>query len=328
MILILTEVGSRVGIRNNIIEVKKDDLVTKIPKNIVESVSIFGKIEISSKFIEHCLMENIPVMFFSYTGKYYGRLSSQSGQNLDYLNAQIKAINNEEYRRDFASNILRAKINNQVVVLRRYNKYKILDSNINFMKNMEKKINNKLDINTIIGYEGASAREYFNGISKILPKDFKFKGRNKRPPKDPFNSMISLGYTILLHEMIGELEAVGLSAYGGIIHGNSRHYPSLASDLIEEYRPIIVDSLVISLLKNKKVFIDEFNITDNGVFLSNELLKMYLQEVQKKMMSKHKYLSYLENKVTYRESIYHQCKRLRRSIVELDPNIYERIRIR
>lgn len=328
MILILTDPGTRVGIANHMIEINTGDLIRKLPLHVLESVSVFGSIQLSARFIQHCLIREIPIMYFSYTGQYFGRISSQSGQDLEYLQAQLTMINNMEFRQNLAAAILEAKINNQMIVLKRSNVNHLLDRDISFLSKIRKKINAQLSINEQIGHEGIAARVYFAAVSKILPKEFKFANRSKRPPRDPFNSMISLGYTILLHEMIGQIEGVGLSAYGGLVHGNSRKYPSLASDMIEEYRPTLVDSMVISLLKSRTVSREDFDISAEGVFLSKELLRKYLDQLHKKMMTKHKYLPYMEKEVSYRETIYHQAKRMRSAIWQQDAAIYEPIRIR
>ena len=148
------------------------------------------------------------------------------------------------------------------------------------------------------------------------------------PPLDPFNSMISLGYTILFHEIIGHIESVGLTAYGGIIHGHRRNHPSLASDLIEELRAPIVDSLVISMMQNKKTLIDDFDITENGVFLKKAFLKKYLKELQIKLQTANKYLSYIGNNISYRKGIYYQCRQLVKAIENKDATLYQPLRLR
>ncbi|MDO5718871.1 MAG: CRISPR-associated endonuclease Cas1, partial [Tissierellia bacterium] len=177
-------------------------------------------------------------------------------------------------------------------------------------------------------YEGIVSKNYYSALGKIMPKDFKFNKRTRRPPRDPFNSMISLGYTILLHEIIGQIESVGLSAYGGFVHGHTRKHPSLASDLIEEFRQIIVDSLVISMVLNGRVSINDFEITADGVFLNKDFLKLFLAELQNKMEIKQNYLSYLDNPVSYRKAIYHQSIKFSKAIENSDPFLYNPLRIR
>lgn len=126
------------------------------------------------------------------------------------------------------------------------------------MKILKDKISENLTLKEIMGYEGNAAREYFCGLSKIIKPEFSFKGRNRMPPKDPFNSLISLGYTLLLHEAYGEIENKGLSPYCGYLHSDHERHPTLASDLMEEWRAVIVDSVVLSLIQGNEISPDDF----------------------------------------------------------------------
>lgn len=109
-----------------------------------------------------------------------------------------------------------------------------------------------------MGYEVNAAREYFKALSSLIKKEFYFHGRSKRPPKDPFNSKISLEYTILMYEIVGELENKGISPYIGFMHSDIERHPTLASDLLEEWRSVIVDAIVMSLIQGNEIGIELF----------------------------------------------------------------------
>ena len=102
-----------------------------------------------------------------------------------------------------------------------------------------------------MGYEGAAARIYFSTLGKLIDSEFIFSGRNKRPPLDPFNSMISLGYSIILNEIYGKLEGKGLNPYFGILHKDREKHPTLASDMMEEWRAVLIDTLVMGMLNGQ-----------------------------------------------------------------------------
>lgn len=109
-----------------------------------------------------------------------------------------------------------------------------------------------------MGYEGLAARVYFSALDMLIDKDFHFTGRSKRPPKDPFNSMISLGYSILLNEIYGKLQAKGLNPYFGFIHSDREKHPTLASDMMEEWRAVIVDTTVMSMINGHEIHQNQF----------------------------------------------------------------------
>lgn len=325
----IIEQGSKVSIDKGKVIIELRDKKRSIPKETIDNVTIFGNVQLTTHFIRHCLTRNIPISYFSLSGKYFGRTSTIYGQDILKLKKQIELFDNPDFLGVFSYIIIEAKINNQLTVLRRYKHYNLeIINEIDSIIRLKNKLIQAKDIKVLLGYEGMVARHYFRALSMIMPEEFKFEGRSRRPPRDPFNSMISLGYTILLHEIIGQLENVGLSPYGGYIHGHSRKHPSLASDLIEEYRAIIVDSLVVSMILNGEVLVDDFNINSKGVFLKEDLLKKFLAKLQKKLFTKQKYLSYIDKPMTYRKTIYHQCKRLSKAIMKEDPLIYEPTRIR
>lgn len=329
MILLITEQGAKVSIDAGKVIIKTSTLERLIPKEIIENVSIFGNVELTTSFIRHCLTRDIPISYFSMRGKYFGRTISTSNDNITRLKKQIQIIEDQEFRRNFACITIDAKINNQLTLLRRLNRNgRSIKEKIEEIVRLRAKIKEADTVEKIMGYEVIISRIYYKSISEIFPEEFKFEKRTRRPPRDPFNSMISLGYTILFHEIIGHIESVGLTAYGGIVHGHRRNHPSLASDLIEEFRIPIVDVTVVDLILRGKVKKEDFEITQEGVFLNQKILKTYLEEIQKKLSTTQKYLNYLKEEVTYRRAIYNQAKKLVNAIEQEDAYIYEPLKIR
>lgn len=329
MVIMITEQGSKVSLENGKVVIETNKIKRSIPKEQMDNVTIFGNVKLSTQFVKHCLTRDVPISYFSLTGKYFGRTSTTYSQDILKIKKQIELFENVDFLNNFTFLIVEAKTNNQLTLLRRYRSYNPdINKEINNILTLKNKIPHLSSKEEMLGYEGSIARHYFKALSKIMPSEFKFAGRTRRPPKDPFNSMISLGYTILLHEIIGQIENVGLSPYGGFIHGHSRKHPSLASDLIEEYRAILIDSLVVSMILNEETRIEDFNIVEEGVFLKEKFLKKFLGKLQQKLLTKQKYLSYIEKPMSYRKAIYHQCKKLSMAITEEDSSIYEPIRIR
>ncbi len=328
--LYISEQGSVLSVDGGYFVVKyKDDVSYRLPKETLESAVLFGNISVTTPCVRELLKKGIPVNYFSEKGSYYGRLSSTQHKNIKRLKKQIYSSDSEQFCLMFAKKIISAKISNQTVVLRRYaaNDHIVLDD----IKNMgyyKEKAQNALSVEELIGYEGAAAKHYFFGLSKIVNKDFAFKNRNRMPPKDPFNSMLSLGYTLLMYEIYGEIENKGLTPYGGFLHKDHERHPTLASDLMEEWRAVIVDSVVMSLVQGNEMKATQFTSDDKtgGVFLTKDAMKTFLQKYELKMRTENRYIDNMS--MSFRKGIRHQVNTLTNAIENGDPEMYTPIIIR
>ncbi|MBQ7266232.1 MAG: CRISPR-associated endonuclease Cas1 [Firmicutes bacterium] len=326
----VTEQGAALSVDGGYMVVKyKDGMEHKIPKETVESVAVFGNISITTPCSRYLLEKRIPVSFFSERGAYFGKLVSTRATNIFRLKKQIYASEDEEFSFAMAKKIIKAKINNQIVVLRRYTeKRRDLDHFFIRMKATLGSVEEASSYNELIGYEGKAAKDYFSVLSQIINDDFKFKGRTRMPPKDPFNSMISLGYTLLMYEIYGEIENKGLTPYCGFLHKDHERHPTLASDLMEEWRAVIVDSVVLSLIQGKEIKIDEFtkDIDSGGVFLQKEAMKKFVTKYEKRLRTENKYLNGIA--MSYRKCLWYQANAFTNAVENRDVDLYEPVRIR
>ena len=171
---------------------------------------------------------------------------------------------------------------------------------------------------------------YFKRLSKLVEPEFSFNGRSRRPPKDEFNAMISLGYSILMNEMYGKVENKGLNPYFGFIHRDKEHHPTLVSDLIEEWRAVIVDSVVMSLINGHEISLEHFygDMEEPGCFLTKEGMKIFINKLEKKERTDTKYLSYVNYAVSFRRAIELQIVELVKALEMEDATLYKPIRIR
>lgn len=304
------------------------DCVRTIPKEILESIIVFGNISITTPCIQECLKRGIPISYFSTKGSYFGRLESTSHRSPFRLKKQVKLSSNSEFTLNWSREIIGAKIHNQKVILQRYKgqNEKVIKAiyNIQKLESSIKKV--KLD-SELIGFEGLVARIYFEALSELVTDNFKFKGRSRRPPRDPFNSMLSLGYTLLMYEIVGEIENKKMSPYIGFLHKDAENHPTLASDLMEEWRSIIVDSVVLSLIRGNEVKKEGFQINGKGVFLDKDTLRVFLRKFENKIKTLHKYID-SENQMSFRQAIGHQIRSFVRVIEHEDINLYRSVRIR
>ena len=197
------------------------------------------------------------------------------------------------------------------------------------MKSALRKVNYVKSIEELMGYEGSAAKYYFKGLSICIDDAFNFEGRSKRPPRDAFNSMLSLGYSILMNELYGEIEIKGLNAYFGFLHRDAEKHPTLASDMMEEWRAVLIDSTVMSMINGHEVHIDEFYSDDGeGIYISKQALNKFIKKLENKFQICQKYLDYIDYPVSFRSAISFQMSSLVDAIIHEDVSMYSPIMIR
>lgn len=331
--LYVCEQGASIGAKDNRFQVHyKEGLIKSIPVETMEVIEVFGKVQITTQCLEECLKRGINILFYSTNGAYYGRLISTSHVNVQRQRIQASIANNEEFKLQFSKRIIEAKIRNQSVVLRRYARHSQQDIQraIVEMNNMYKKVSSAVSIEQIMGYEGTAAKIYFRVLGELIDSEFAFKGRTRRPPTDPFNSMISLGYSVILNELYGKIEGKGLNPYFGVMHKDREKHPTLASDLMEEWRAVLIDSTAMSMLNGHELTKDNFysDIDQPGVFLDKDGFRRYIKKLEVKFRAENKYLTYIDYSVSFRRAIDLQINQFVRAIETENPDEYHPIVIR
>ena len=333
--LYLTEEGSYLTLKDNRIVIKKTDEVLKeISLEKVDNIVLIGNIAITSPLSVELLEREIPVSWLSSTGKFFGRLEPTTRVNIFRQREQFRCSDNIDFSLDLAKTFISAKVKNCRVVLRRYNRnfcYEDIQENTEELKKYVMKIDEAETIEQLLGYEGNSAKLYFQSLGKLVKESFKFEKRTRRPPKDKFNCLLSLGYTLLLYEIYTAIVNKGLHPYCSFLHKIRNGHPALASDLIEEWRPTIVDSLVMNLIQSRIITEDHFLPQDEstgGVFLTKEGLRIFIRKFEERLKQHNSYLTYVEYPLSFRESLQFQVGSLVKSIEECDSSIYRAVLIR
>ncbi len=278
---------------NRIIVSYPDGLKHSFPIETIESITIMGAVQLTTQCMETCLTKGIPVAFFSKGGKYFGQLHSTGHINAGRQRKQSE-LYGEPFAINFARSIIYAKIKNQQIVFKRYIRTEDAVTNDCYlqMANCRKKLESCRDLKSLLGYEGQSAKAYFKGLSHVIDPEFTFTGRSRRPPRDEFNSLISLGYTILMNQICAAIEAKGLNPFFGFMHQDHENHPTLASDLLEEWRAVLVDSTVMSLINGHEIHKEDFDLDleTGGYYLKKNGLKIFLGKLNNKLQTKVKYL--------------------------------------
>lgn len=331
-LLYVNENGAVIKKNGNRIEaVYKNGDTRSVPIETLESITILGSVQLTSQCMETCMTRGIPVAFFSKGGKYFGRLQSTSHINAERQRKQSK-LYEAPFSLELAKILITAKLKNQMVVLRRYIKKESPDLSecIRMLSNCREKASLADNIDSLMGYEGTGARSYFKGLSQVIEPDFRFNGRSRRPPLDEFNSLISLGYTILMNEIYSAVEQKGLNPYFGFLHRDHENHPTLVSDLLEEWRAVLIDATVMSLINGHEIHKDdfEFDSENPGCFITKNGLKIFLNKLNSKLQSKMKYLPYVDYPVSFQQGILLQANALVHAIENQNADLYHPVEIR
>lgn len=331
--LYITEQGSKITtLAGKIIVECKDGTTQVFPKETLESIMLFGNISMTVPVQKFCLEKGIKVTYLSTKGKYFGRLHSTAHFNAERLKKQVYLSDCDSSCIELAKKIQSAKIHNQRIILKRYEKHSSNDTTeeLNRISIYEKEISKCNTVDEVLGYEGMAAREYFKALSKLIKEEFYFNGRSRQPPLDPFNSMISFGYTIIFYEIFAEIESRDLSPYIGFIHKIKRNHPALVSDMLEEWRALLVDSTILSLVQGNEIGIDEFKFDEDtgAVYLSNNAIKICVKKLEDKMRKEINYLEYLDSPVSFRHAIWWQIKSLENCIDNASFDGYHPLKIK
>ena len=228
----------------------------------LEQVIIFGSVSLTPPVISHLLKRGIDTAFMTIHGRYLGRLQSPEGKNILLRKIQYERFNDSSFILEAARSFVMGKLANQRAVMMRLNRNRTglnLEEIIYGLKRLLNKISDAPSLETLRGYEGRGAVIYFRGFSKgFLDEDVSFNERVRRPPTDPINALLSLGYTLLFNVFLATVYMVGLDPYLGMLHAVDYGRPSLALDLMEEWRAIIVDTLVLSVFNLKTITEKDF----------------------------------------------------------------------
>jgi CRISPR-associated protein Cas1 len=331
--LYVCEQGASIGLADNRFQIKcRDGMVKSIPAEALEVIEVFGKVQITTQCIEECLKRGVNILYYSTNGAYYGRLISTNHVNVQRQRLQAERTKDLDFRIAFSKRLIDAKIRNQIVVMRRYARHGNynVERSVVEMQNMYKKLENAKSIEQVMGYEGTAAKTYFRELGRMIDPQFAFSGRTRRPPKDPFNSLISLGYSIILNEFYGKIEGKGLNPYFGVMHSDHEKHPTLASDLMEEWRAVLIDSLALSMLNGHELCKDDFytETEQPGVFLEKDGFKKYIQKLENKFRTETRYLSYIDYSVSFRRAMDLQINQFVKVLETNDVELYHPVVIR
>ena len=257
-----------------------DETVANIPLVTLDSIVCFGNVSVSPFLLGVCPEYNITVSFLSENGKYLARCQGPVAGNVLLRKAQYRISDSEQKSADVARFFLLGKIANQKRVLQRAirdHSDKIDAASVqavcNELDQQLSQIEKENDLDKLRGMEGDSAKAYFSVFDNLIlsqKEHFYFKERNRRPPLDNVNALLSFTYTLLYHDMCSALEVSGLDPAVGFLHRDRPGRLSLALDLMEEFRPFFADRLILSLINKNMITGNQFEKSASGAVLMND----------------------------------------------------------
>ncbi|MCY3994395.1 MAG: CRISPR-associated endonuclease Cas1 [Caldilineaceae bacterium] len=251
----------------------------------VSSLSLFGNVQVTAQATRELLERGIPICHFSYGGWLKGVTWGMAHKNVELRMNQYRTAGDPTASLAIAKEIVRAKVRNSRVMLRR-NHPQAPAAAVEEMKRLTGKVEAADSFGTLLGIEGAAARVYFahfGGMLKSGRPAFDFRGRNRRPPRDPVNAVLSFVYSMLMRQAMVSAMAVGFDPYLGFYHQPKYGRPALALDLAEEYRPLIADSATLTLFNNAELKEKDFIERGGAVSLTQAGRKAVIGAFERRM---------------------------------------------
>ncbi len=310
----VTEQGTWLGKDQGRIKVtRKGESLHSVRLLDVSQVCLYGNVQISTQLLRELFAREIPVCWFSYGGWFSGVGTGLPGRNVELRRRQV--ITAAQGGTEIARRIVQGKIRNSRVLLRRNGRERS-PSTLDQLKALAEQAGQASSIPTLLGLEGAAARLYFAAFQTMLREDkrlpgapFTFEGRNRRPPLDAVNCLLGFVYGLLAKEATVTLLAVGFDPYLGFYHRPRFGRPALALDLIEEFRPLVAESVVINLINNGEVGESDFVVRAGGVALTADGRKAVLRAYERRMATELRHPTF-QYKVSYRRVIEVQARLL------------------
>lgn len=277
----LTKVGERL-----IIRAPDKSIIQDIPFFRVRQIVCFGTVEITANTIFQIMYRDIDVVYLTKGGRFKCRLSNLNGKSVLSRIAQYKKADDAVFRLHTAGAIVRGKLEEykKWMAFRHRRGNADCSREIASISEAISMISAAKNTDELMGLEGIGSKAYFEAFRKNVKQDLGFYERNRRPPKDPVNAMLSFGYTILLHKVLSAIEIAGVDPFLANLHANQNARPSLALDLMEEFRHYLVDCTVLRLVNLAQVRSQNFIFTaDKGVLMQESTIALLIKELQARL---------------------------------------------
>jgi CRISPR-associated protein Cas1 len=319
--LYVQEQGAYVGLNGELLEVrgKERELLAEVRLFELSQLVVLGNVQVSTQALRELCERSIPVCWMSYGGWLAGLTEGLGHKNIELRRAQFRAAEDPGRALALARRFVQAKVANCRTLLRR-NHPEPQEETLRELARQLQAAAEAVDTPALLGVEGNAARLYFQAFPGLLrPAEkeglsFDFTTRSRRPPKDPVNALLSLAYSLLAKDVCVTARAVGLDPFLGFYHQPRYGRPALALDLMEEFRPLIADSVVLSAVNTGVVTPEDFQRHPVGVSLKPEARKRFMRAYERRMdeLVTHPVFGY---RISYRRVLEVQSRLLARHLL-------------
>jgi CRISPR-associated protein Cas1 len=290
----------------------QDKRKVEVPLAKISQVVVSGDITFTTPALHTLLEKGIEVCFLSMHGHFRGRLSPPVAKNAAVRRAQHRIHINQQAALEVAQACVRGKLENMRVMLMRANRTLQDDAITNAVvaiRNGMQDIPKAATTGSLLGIEGNASAAYFKVFGKMIRGPFTFTHRQRRPPRDPINALLGLSYTLLTHQVSSAIQVVGLDPYIGFLHQTRHGKPALALDLMEEFRPIIADSVVLDVINHRILTPQDFHEELGAVLLKPAARKIFYGKFEERLQEElqHPHFGY---KTSYQRCIELQTRLL------------------
>ena len=296
----------------------KKDVLLDIPMIKVSQVVLSGRVTVTAATVAALMERRIEICYLTQHGKYIGRLQPKFSKNSLLRREQYRAAFDPERCLRIARGFVLGKLLNMRTWLMRMNREQELTDIADAVKRIKNACdgaNQAGDVDQLRGHEGEGSAAYFAVFQRLLKQpDFTFKKRVRRPPTDPVNSLLSFGYTLLTNDLFSAVNVVGFDPYIGYLHADKYGRPSLPLDLIEEFRPVVVDSMVVSAINKELLTRSDFREEMGGICrLTDDGRKKFLKQYEERKNTEFTH-PILNQKMTYQHSFEQQARFLAKTL--------------
>ncbi|MEY9214314.1 CRISPR-associated endonuclease Cas1 [Thermobifida halotolerans] len=326
--LYITTPGALVRSRGDRVRVEHgEETLLSVNLKRVRQVVAVGRVGFSTPFVHRALRQGVELVLLDDIGRFQGRLSRALGGDVHVRAAQYEAALDGATALAHARSFVAGKIANlRTALLRAWRRHGVAEDTAEVSARLLKARTGALrarSLTELMGHEGAASRDYFACLGRLFGPEWGFTHRRRRPPPDQVNAMLSFGYTLLLNDAVVACHIAGLDPEAGFLHALRRGRASLALDLIEEFRPVIVDSVVTRLVLGGRVTPDGFDVSgdsEQGCRMKPDTLKTFLAAYEKRMLTLARHPG-LGRRVSYRMALVAQA-RLMASVIAGDESAY------
>jgi CRISPR-associated protein Cas1 len=319
----VTQQGAKVNLSNRRLQVRlHDETLLQEPVGRVGQLILFGNVQVTTQTVTALLNQGAEMVYLSWHGEFRGRTVGDVSPHVPIRRAQYRAMEQPDYVLTHARGIVRAKLQHQQTLLLRHNRERgdeVIASAAERVRQARNAVDGRVTLASLRGHEGSAARAYFRGYRQLFGPEWRFEARRRRPPPDPINALLSLGYTLLAQAAFSAVQTAGLDPYAGFFHDYKYNRPTMALDLMEEFRPV-VDGVILWAVNGGQITPEDFEPGPPHlpVVLTYEGKKRYLAAFEQRMMRPYRH-PIRKKKLPLRQCLIEQARQIANRLQRNEP---------